>query len=96
MAEFLSGMKRTVRCGEVSTAFEGQEVTVMGWTNRRRDLGALIFVQIRDVSGIVQAVIDSTKVSKELFAKAETIKLEYVIAVKPKRVRIQTQWLLKP
>lgn len=87
MAEFLSGMKRTVRCGEVSTAFMGQEVTVMGWTNRRRDLGALIFVQIRDVSGIVQAVIDSTKVSKELFAKAETIKLEYVIAVKGKVVR---------
>ena len=64
MAEFLSGMKRTVKCGEVTTAMVGQEVTVMGWTNRRRNLGSLLFFQIRDISGIVQAVIDSNKVDR--------------------------------
>ena len=82
MAEFLSGMKRTVKCGDVTVDMVGQEVTVMGWTNRRRNLGSLVFFQIRDISGIVQAVIDSNKVSAELFEKAEQVKLEYVIAVK--------------
>jgi len=82
MAEFLTGMKRTVKCGDVTVDMVGQEVTVMGWTNRRRNLGSLVFFQIRDISGIVQAVIDSNKVSAELFEKAEQVKLEYVIAVK--------------
>ena len=82
MAEFLTGMKRTVKCGDVTVDMVGQEVTVMGWTNRRRNLGSLVFFQIRDISGIVQAVIDSNKVSAELFEKAEQVKLEYVIAVR--------------
>lgn len=82
MAEFLTGMKRTVKCGEVSSDMVGQEITVMGWTNRRRNLGSLLFFQIRDISGIVQAVLDSNKVDKELFEKAESVKLEYVIAVR--------------
>ena len=73
MAEFLSGMKRTVKCGDVTVDMVGQEVTVMGWTNRRRNLGSLVFFQIRDISGIVQAVIDSNKVSAELFEKAEQV-----------------------
>lgn len=87
MAEFLSGMKRTVKCGDVSVDMVGQEVTVMGWTNRRRNLGSLLFFQIRDISGIVQAVLDSNKADSELFAKAETVRLEYVIAVRGKVVR---------
>lgn len=87
MAEFLSGMKRTVKCGEVTTAMVGQEVTVMGWTNRRRNLGSLLFFQIRDISGIVQAVIDSNKVDAKLFEKAESVKLEYVIAVRGTVIR---------
>lgn len=84
MAEFLSGMKRTVRCGEVTADMVGQEVTVMGWTNRRRNLGSLLFFQIRDISGIVQAVLDSNKADEALFSKAETVRLEYVIAVRGK------------
>ena len=87
MAEFLSGMKRTVRCGEVTADMVGQEVTVMGWTNRRRNLGSLLFFQIRDISGIVQAVLDSNKADEALFSKAETVRLEYVIAVRGKVLR---------
>ena len=87
MAEFLSGMKITVRCGEVTADMVGQEVTVMGWTNRRRNLGSLLFFQIRDISGIVQAVLDSNKAYEALFSKAETVRLEYVIAVRGKVLR---------
>lgn len=82
MAEFLKGMKRTDMCGELSGADTGREVTIMGWANRRRDLGGLIFVQLRDRTGIVQVVFDVDLTDKELFEKASGIKMEYVLAVR--------------
>lgn len=81
MAELLNGRKRTVMCGEVTTEFIGKEVTLMGWVHRRRDLGGLIFLQLRDRSGITQVVFDTDVCSRELLDKASTVKLEYVIAV---------------
>lgn len=84
MAEFLKGMKRTDMCGELSGADTGREVTIMGWANRRRDLGGLIFVQLRDRTGIVQVVFDVDLTDKELFEKASGIKMEYVLAVRGK------------
>ena len=84
MVEFLTGMKRTAMCGELRADSIGKEVVIMGWVNRRRDLGSLIFVQLRDRSGIVQAVFDSETTDKQLFEKASSIKMEYVIAVRGK------------
>lgn len=81
MAELLNGQRRSVMCGEVSVQHIGQEITLMGWAHRRRDLGGLIFLQLRDRSGISQIVFDTDVCSKELLEKASTIKLEYVISV---------------
>jgi len=67
-------------CGEVSTDDVGKQVVLMGWVQRRRDLGGLIFVALRDRSGIVQVVFD-TEISDDAFRKAEVIRNEYVIAV---------------
>ena len=82
MGEAMTGLKRSHMCCDVSEALIGSEVTVMGWVQRRRDLGQLIFIALRDRSGIVQAVFDGNNSDAELFKKAETIRSEYVIAVK--------------
>ncbi len=81
MAEMLNGLKRTDMCGNVTAEYVGQEITVMGWVHRRRDLGGLIFLQLRDRSGIVQVVFDTDVCERELLDKASTIKLEYVVTV---------------
>ena len=82
MGEFLSGWKRTCYCTELSKEDVGREVTLMGWTNVRRDLGALIFVQLRDRTGLMQIVFDSSTLTKEDFDRASTIRSEYVLAVR--------------
>ena len=82
MSEALTGLKRTCMCANVSEAMIGQEVTVMGWVQRRRDLGQLIFIALRDKTGLVQIAIDENTAEKELFAKAETVRSEYVLAVR--------------
>ena len=81
MAELLNGQQRSMMCGEVSANDIDKELTLMGWVHRRRDLGGLIFLQLRDRSGIVQVVFDTDVCSHELLEKASTIKLEYVISV---------------
>ncbi|MDO4564114.1 MAG: aspartate--tRNA ligase [Clostridia bacterium] len=82
MSELLSGWKRSCYCTELSKQDVGREVTLMGWTNVRRDLGALIFVQLRDRSGLMQIVFDSSVLSAEDYARAGTIRSEFVLAVK--------------
>ncbi len=81
MAELLNGQRRSIMCGEVTTEHIQKELTLMGWVHRRRDLGGLIFLQLRDRSGIVQIVFDTDVCSQELLDKASTLKLEYVITV---------------
>ncbi len=81
MAESMKGLKRSHRCTELSEKNIGETVTVMGWADKRRNLGSLIFVDLRDRSGILQIVFDENDVKAEGFAKAETIRSEYVIAV---------------
>ena len=76
MGEFLNGWKRTCYCTELSRADAGREVTLM------RDLGALIFVQLRDRSGLMQIVFDQNALSEADFARASTIRSEYVLAVR--------------
>lgn len=74
------GLKRTHACGELDRGFHDKQVTLCGWVSRRRDHGGLIFVDLRDRSGIVQVVF-SPDVEQSAFIKAETIRTEYVIAV---------------
>lgn len=80
MGEALKGLKRTVMCGELREENAGSRVTVMGWVQRRRDLGGLIFVDLRDRTGIVQVVFGE-EIDKDAFEKASAIRSEYVLAV---------------
>ncbi len=84
MAESMVGLKRTHRCTEVSLLDEGKSVTVMGWVQTRRNFGALIFVDLRDRSGILQIIFDENIIGKEGFDKAYTLRNEFVIAVSGK------------
>ena len=87
MAESMVGLKRTHRCTEVSGADIGSTVTVMGWVAKRRNLGSLIFVDLRDRSGILQILFDENIIGKEGFDKAYTLRNEFVIAVVGKVVK---------
>lgn len=81
MAESMQGLKRTHRCTEVSIANEGQKVTVMGWVQKQRNKGGIVFVDLRDRSGILQIIFEESDCGAENFAKAERLRSEYVIAV---------------
>lgn len=80
MAESMSGLARTHRCTEVSSQMTGEEVTVMGWVQKRRNLGSLIFIDLRDRSGLLQLVFDEESLSSEDYEKANGLRSEYVIA----------------
>ncbi len=79
--ESLNGLKRTHMCAKVNESMIGEEVTVMGWVNKRRDLGQLIFITLRDKTGIVQAFVNENDVEKELYDKAKSVRGEYVLAI---------------
>ena len=81
MAESMKGLKRTHRMTEVSKADIGKEVVVMGWVQKTRNTGGLIFADLRDRSGILQVTFNSEKLSEELFQKAYKLRSEYVVAV---------------
>ena len=78
-AEPLGKLRRTHRCHELRTEHDGQTVTLMGWVHRRRDLGGLIFLDLRDRYGITQCVLSPTN-APEAFAKAEKVRSEFVLA----------------
>ena len=81
MAESMVGLKRTHRCTEVTTAHIGQEVTVMGWVQKSRNKGGIIFVDLRDRSGLLQIIFEEADCGEESFAKAEKLRSEFVVAV---------------
>ena len=81
MAESMQGLKRSHRCAEVSNALEGQKVTVMGWVQKSRNKGGIIFVDLRDRSGILQIIFGESKCGSECFEKATKLKSEYVAAI---------------
>lgn len=74
-------MKRTMYAGRVRSEHIGQEITLKGWVGRRRDLGGLIFIDLRDREGIMQLVINPEKVSSDVMATAESLRNEFVIEV---------------
>lgn len=80
----LQGMKRDAHCGLLRKTDVDKEVTLCGWVSRRRDHGGLIFVDLRDRSGLAQIVFDAAAIGEEAFHKAETIRSEFVLAVKGK------------
>ncbi len=80
MAESMKGLHRTHRCTEVSSKNIGETVTVMGWVQKRRNLGSLIFIDLRDRSGLLQLIFDENDIGSEGFAKAGELRSEYVIA----------------
>lgn len=82
MGESMVGLKRTHYCTQVKGNLIGEEVVVMGWVQKRRNLGSLIFIDLRDRTGILQVVFDENDVNVEGFKKAETLRSEFVIAVR--------------
>ena len=81
MAESMAGLKRSHRCTELGTANIGEKVTVMGWVQKSRNKGGIIFVDLRDRSGILQLIFEEADCGAESFAKAEKLRREFVIAV---------------
>ena len=81
MAESMQGLHRTCRCAEVTTQMIGSEVTLMGWVQKARDKGGIIFVDLRDRSGIMQLIFENGSIDEEGFAKAGKLRSEFVIAV---------------
>ncbi len=81
MAESMKGLKRTHRCTEVSNKNVDETVTVMGWVQKSRNKGGIIFIDLRDRSGLLQIIFEEDKCGSESFAKADKVKSEYVIAV---------------
>lgn len=81
MAESMAGLKRSHRCTEVSDQMIGEKITVMGWVQKRRNLGSLIFVDLRDRSGLLQIIFDEETIGAEGFEKAGKLRNEFVIAV---------------
>ena len=81
MAESMTGLKRTCRCAELTTENISQTVTVMGWVQKSRNKGGIVFVDLRDRSGIIQLIFEESNVGKEGFEKAAKLRSEFVVAV---------------
>ena len=81
MAESMKGMKRTHRCTEVTTANIGETVTLMGWVQKSRNKGGIIFVDLRDRTGIMQLIFENGDIDEAGFEKATRLRSEFVIAV---------------
>ncbi len=81
MAESMLGLKRSHRCTELSTENIGENVTVMGWVQKSRNKGGIIFVDLRDRSGLLQIIFEEADCGEESFAKAEKLRSEFVVAV---------------
>ena len=82
MAESISGMKRTCRCAEVTENMIGQEVTLMGWVQKNRNKGGILFIDLRDRSGLIQLIFENTTIDEAGLEKASHVRSEYVLAVR--------------
>lgn len=89
MGETLAGLKRTVMCGELREGNIGENHVVMGWVQRKRNLGGLVFIDLRDREGILQVVFGE-EINKEAFEKADLVKSEYCIAIEGEVIKRQS------
>ena len=87
MAESMQGLKRTHRCGELSAVNVGETVTIMGWVQKNRNKGGLVFSDVRDRSGIIQVVCEEGTTEPALIEKAASLRSEYVVAIVGKVAR---------
>ena len=87
MAESMQGLKRTHRCGELSAVNVGETVTIMGWVQKNRNKGGLVFTDVRDRSGIIQVVWEEGTTEPALIEKAASLRSEYVVAIVGKVAR---------
>ena len=81
MAESMTGLKRTHRCAELSEANIGEKVIIMGWVQKNRNKGGLVFVDVRDRSGLIQVVFEEGSTDKALLEKAAKLRSEFVVAI---------------
>lgn len=81
MAESMVGLHRSCRCAEVTEANIGQELTLMGWVQKSRNKGGIIFTDLRDRTGIIQIIFEESDCGTESFEKAERLRSEFAIAV---------------
>lgn len=81
MAESMKGLRRTCRCAELTEEQIGQTVTVMGWVQKSRNKGGIIFVDLRDRTGIIQIIFEQGETAEEVFEKAAKLRAEFVVAV---------------
>ena len=79
--ESLNGLKRSMYCGEVRLEHVGQQITVMGWVQKVRNKGSLIFIDVRDRAGIVQVVLSEDTASPALLEQASDLRTEFVVAI---------------
>ena len=82
MAESLGTIRRTLRCAEVTKEMTGSEITLTGWVAKSRNKGGIVFVDLRDRSGIMQVIFDESRNDPEVFERAGSLRSEFVIAVK--------------
>ena len=80
MAESMRGLHRTCRCAELTEEYVGKTVTVMGWVAKQRNKGGIVFVDLRDRSGIIQLIYEEADCGEENFHKAEKMRAEFVVA----------------
>ena len=80
MLDFLGDLKRTHMCGALRSSDAGKKAVLMGWVNRRRDLGSIIFIDLRDSTGVTQVVVNR-ELNPAAHDKAEALRNEYVVAV---------------
>ena len=81
MAESMKGLHRSYRCAEVNSKNIGETVTMMGWTNKSRNKGGIVFVDLRDRTGLLQVIFEEKDCGSEFFEKASGIRSEDVLAV---------------
>ena len=81
MAESMQGLHRTCRCAEVTTEMVGKEVTLMGWVAKARNKGGLVFVDLRDRSGIMQLIFENGSIDEEGFTKAGKLRSRWLYRV---------------
>lgn len=87
MSELLQGWKRTHYCAEPTEKQIGETITLMGWVDSRRDLGGLIFIELRDRTGVMQVVFDESEHALDIFKMAESLRSEFVIGVRGKLIK---------